>query len=186
MRAGQDICCSQINKMSKNMRRIARKGQEEILGFVLIVVIVAVVFLIFLGISVRQGAPATQKEGADVNQFLRSTMEYTTACTVSYEPNYLNMGGLLRECFLGSTCRSGERACDVLSRAMEDVIETNWKIGPDRPVQGYILNSSYISESSQKEVFAISKGKCAGEKIGGEDIFPVYPGNIRTSLQICY
>ncbi len=185
MRAGQDICISKGDKMNK-MTKIKRKGQEEILGFVIIVVIVAVIFLVFLGISIRRTSPATQREGADVSQFLRSAMEFSSGCTVTYEPNYLNIGGLLKECYSDSTCRSGEDSCHALSKALEEIIESNWKMGADRPVKGYTFNATYSSEGSSKSVIFISKGECKTERIGGEELFPVYPGNIRSTLQICY
>lgn len=166
--------------------KINKKAQEEIIGFVLIVVIVAVIFLIFLGISLRNQAPVTQREGGDVSQFLESVMEYTSSCAISSESAYLSIGELVKECYSGSTCRSGTGSCLVLRQMLQEIIETNWKIGADRPVKGYVFNATYVSEATKKDVMLLTKGECKTEKIGAEMPISAYPGNIETSLQICY
>ncbi len=163
-----------------------RKAQEEIVGFVLIVVIVAIIFLVFLGIAIRQPGTTTPKESRDVAQFLGSIMEYTSECTVSYEPAYLDLGELLKECYTDSECRSEREACEVLEETLKAAISTNWKIGPERPVKGYVFNSSYVSEGITREVIYVSDGACGTERVGAEYLTPVYPGNIRSVLDICY
>lgn len=168
------------------MIRRNRRGQEEIIGFVLVVVIVAVIFLIFLGLTIRKAPSATQKESYDVSEFLDSLMDYTSKCAVISDRVYLNIGALLRECYSGSSCRAGASSCSVLTRTIQEAIDSTWKVGDDRPVKGYIFNASYISDNSKKNVVLLSKGNCTGERIGAEHLTPVYPGNIRSSLEICY
>lgn len=163
-----------------------KKAQEEIIGFVLIVVLVAVIFLVFLGIVIRQNAPITQQESGDVSRFLESAMEYTTDCAVTSENAYLSLGELVKECNSGTSCLSGINSCEVLKRTAQGAIEANWKVGPDRPIRGYLLNSTYSSESRTKEVVIITKGNCSSERFGGEYWAPAYPGNIRTALDMCY
>lgn len=182
MRAWQDLCFGKSHKIMM----IKKKAQEEIVGFVVIVVIVAIIFLVFLGIAIRKEAPSTRKETGDVSQFLESLLEYTTACTVSYEPNYLALDGLINECYHSSTCKSGERACELLTQTVEGAVEASWKIGPERPTKGYIFNATYVSESTIKPVIMITKGECKTEKIGAERPIQSYPGSIQVSLEICY
>ncbi len=182
MRAWQNLCFGKGDKIM----RMKKRAQEEIVGFVVIVVIVAIIFLVFLGISIRKEAPSTQKETGDVSQFLESLLEYTTACTVTYEPNYLAMDNLINECYSDSTCKSGEKACELLTRTVENAVEASWKIGPERPAKGYIFNATYVSESTIKPVLMITKGECKTERIGAERPIQSYPGNIQVSLEICY
>lgn len=163
-----------------------RKAQEEIVGFVLVVVIVAIIFLVFLGIAVRQSEPVTQKESGDVSRFLESMMEYTTDCAIVSEYSYLSLGELVKECNSGTTCLYGGKSCDALKRTIQGAVEANWRIGPDRPIKGYLFNSTYSSESRAKEVLAMTKGNCTYERIGGEYEIPAYPGNIRVALEMCY
>jgi len=168
------------------MRKMGRKGQEEIVGFVVIVVIVAVVFLVILGLYLGQEHPATQRESIDVKQFLDSAMEYTSECRIRATQPYFSLGELIRECYDKSECDSGEDSCNVLKRTLQEIIEINWKIGPDRPSKGYVFNSTYTSAFRTEEVLFITKGNCTTERIGGEHISPAPPaGSITSSLEIC-
>lgn len=163
-----------------------KKAQEEIVGFVLIVVIVAVIFLVFLAISLRRTGSATEKDSRDVFQFLESMTSYTTDCAVSYEPAFSDIGDLARECYSSSNCVSGKTACQVLNRTLQEVIESSWKVGKDRPVKGYIFNSTYSSSATSKEVMLIRVGSCNGSIIGSENFFYVEPGTITNTLKVCY
>ena len=163
-----------------------KKGQEEIVGFVVIIVLVAVVFLVILGLYLRQKAPATQKESIDVKQFLDSAMEYTSDCKAGPSQQYFSLGQLVRECYDKARCLSEEDSCDALKRTLLGIIETNWKIGEDRPSKGYIFNSTYSSSGSYgEEILFIAKGNCTMERIGAEHLSPAQPGSITSSLQIC-
>lgn len=183
MRAWQDTCFCKGGRMTA---RKTKKGQEEIIGFVLIVVIVAVIIVVLLGIFIRQKTPVTAKESIDVNQFLESAMEYTSECAISYEPAYSKVRVLVKDCYSEASCTSGERACDVLKRTIKQIIESSWKIGAERPSKGYIFNSSYVSDSRTTEFVLVQEGNCTGSRIGGEYISPAYPGDIRSTLEICY
>ncbi len=168
------------------MKNLKRRGQEEIVGFVLIVVIVAVIFLIFLSLTLRRTPSVTQKESQDVSEFLESMMDYTSECAITSDRIYVNLGNLVRECYSGSSCRAGSNACSVLRRTVQESVETAWRVGADRPVKGYVFNATYVSDNTKKNVIFIAKGNCTSEKIGAEHLSPVYPGNIRSSLEICY
>jgi hypothetical protein len=171
--------------MSREMRKIInKKAQEEMVGFVAVVVLVAVIFLVFLGIAIRQGAPATQKESRDVSQFLQSSMELTTECAI-YEPAYLNLAALIKGCYSGEICTTGENSCDMLKRTMKDVIELNWKIGEESVFKGYMLNVTYSSETSSSEILYITEGNCSLNIIGAEQSISAQPGRITTSLNLC-
>jgi competence protein ComGC len=166
--------------------RKSKKAQEEIVGFVLVVVIVAVIFLVFLGITIRQKSPVTQRESGDVSQFIGSMMEYTTDCAITSDSAYISLGDAVRECYSGSVCRNSERSCDTLNRTLQGAIESNWKMGPDRPIKGYIFNSTYVSGNILRGILTIKKGNCTAERIGGEYLSPAYPGSVRSSLEMCY
>ncbi len=164
-----------------------RRGQEEIVGFVLIVVIVAVIFLVFLGITLRKAPPATEKDSRDAYQFLESLTSYTTDCAVSYEPAFSDIGDLTRECYSGSICLSGLSACQVLNRTLQETIMSSWKVNPNGPVKGYLFNSTYSSSQSRgKEIMMVKMGNCTGRIIGAENFFAAPPGRITNTLKICY
>lgn len=175
--------------MKKEMKIMkSKRGQEEIIGFVMIVVIVAVIGLIFLVISLRE-KPSIERESKDIRLFLDSLGEYTSECAVNYEPDYSRARELLIECYNGKQCLSGKKACDVLKNILESSIESGYPYGEEMAIKGYFFNSSYSSNSSKeyKSIIAIPKGNCSsGIKTGAEEFISSYPGTISYSLELCY
>lgn len=167
------------------MKKIKKKGQEEIVGFVVIIVLVAVVFLVILGLYMNKRAPVTQKESRDVEQFLTSAMEYTSECKIWQSEHYFSLGELFRECHDQTICDSGEDSCSMLKRTLEAVIGANWPYGDERPVKGYIFNSTYLYDSNSEEVLFMDAGNCTTESVGAEYNSPDQPGIITSSLVIC-
>jgi len=165
---------------------INKKAQEEIVGFVLIVVIVSIIFLVFLGIFVRQQSTDLEQQSREIYQFLESSMEYTTTCAVSYEPDYSKLGELIRDCYSGSLCTSGEKACTVLNTTIRGILDSSWKVGPERAIKGYSFNSLYTTNSTQKEILVIARGNCSFNRKGSEYLIPTFPGTIVSSLDLCY
>jgi|GEM_PF-533405 len=175
------------------MRNI--KGQEEMVGFVLIMVIVAVVFLIFLGIFIRRGAPTEVNDARDLSQFLDSIMEYTTECAVQPEPAFATVADLARYCRAGDLCsNSNKSACEVLKSVLGgalDASEDVLNVGEDRPYNGYILNISYYQNSSsgmmREEIVSQSYGNCSKRYKGSREyIIPADLGTITSSFRVCY
>ena len=164
-----------------------KRGQEEIMGFVMIVVVMAIVFLIFLGIFIRRPADPSLQESKDISRFLESMMQYTSRCAISYEPDYSDIGDLMAECYDNPTkgCLNGESVCDVLNSEIKAIIDKSWQVGEDRPVRGYILNSTYTSGSRVKEVLSLSEGDCSGSMQGAEHLIPAFPGTITSTLRLC-
>jgi len=163
-----------------------KRGQAEIVGFVLIIVIVSVVFLVFLGISLRGGV-ANVTESRDVYQFLESSMEYTTTCVTSFYPDYRKLGELFDECLSNTNCLDGSETCDVLNETLLQVIENGWLIGEDSPYKGYEFVSMYRASvnSAEEEILSLTSGNCTGRTRGASYLVPTFPGNIENRLKIC-
>ena len=171
----------------------ARKAQEEIVGFVLIVVLVAVVFIIFLGILIRQ-PDSGLAQSMDVQLFLESTFLYTSNCSLDYEPHFATLQTLTRTCFREpeKICTSGKHACEVVSTTLEDLIQTTWSIGEERAFSGYVLNISYQMNVSLKgeKIMSLTRGNCSsGNYIGASPSFSDYTagssGSIVYDLRLC-
>jgi len=64
-----------------------KKAQNEIVGFVLIIVIVSVIGVIFLSLMIGRGEPIRQ-DSVQISNLLASSMYYTSDCAVNYIPNY--------------------------------------------------------------------------------------------------
>ena len=103
------------------MRDLKNRGQQEIVGFVLIVVLVVVGLMVFLVISMRSGDDALER--VKVSNILDVVMRTTTECAIVYEPDYDSFEDLFKSCYGGKICsNSGREACDYLNESLIDVI----------------------------------------------------------------
>ncbi|MCK4553172.1 hypothetical protein KAT80_03130 [Candidatus Pacearchaeota archaeon] len=133
---------------------INKKAQEEIMGFALIIVLVAIIGLIFLGFSLRN----PQKEiveSYEVESFIQAFLQYTTDCG-NYRENYLPIQKIISKCVDDETCLDGRDSCDVLSSTLTEIIEESWKVDGDRPIQGYKLE--IVLEDGTEVIPLISNG----------------------------
>lgn len=162
-----------------------KKAQEEIVGFVLIMVVVAVIFLIFLGLSIRKGPTADKADSEEISQFLDSILEFSVEeCSTSY--SYLNLEGLIRECYnnpSGSICGPDEQPCEALDRNIKTLIDSSWLINIDSPETGYLL---YLYDP-EGNAFSFISDPCedVSRRRGAEKIIPVQSGSITISLELC-
>ena len=115
-------------------------------------------------------------------------IEYTSACAISHEPVFSSVGKLIRECYESpeTTCTNNERTCDVLESDLRNILSASWKIGPDRPIKGYIFESVYVSDTDQEDVVSITEGNCSVSFSGSEYLTPAFPGHIVSSLRLCF
>lgn len=164
-----------------------KKAQEEIVGFVAIVILVTIVGVIFLGISLRQGGLDRAQESKDVYQFLDSVMQYTSDCAISYEPNYLRLSELIQECHTGAgKCLSGESPCEVVNKSLVRIIEASFKPNKEGNIKGYEFKTIYSRDNATEEVLLIKNGNCSNSLRGSEILTPAFPGTLANSLEICY
>lgn len=181
MRIRKNLCFRKRNKMTLN-----KKAQEEIVGFVLIVIIVTIAGIILLGIFLRQ-PENNSLESKDIYHFLESAMEITSSCAPSYEPAYSKLSELFKDCFEGlSTCTSGESPCSVLNKTLTQTIDSSFFTDKRAEIKGYQFQSLYTTNSTQKEILSIYNGNCANAIQGSEILLPAFPGTIANTLKLCY
>jgi hypothetical protein len=116
---------------------ITRKGQEEMVGFVLIILLVAIIFLVFLGLFLRKGNSDNSIESGEISQFLDSMLEYTSNCSLNSGYSYENVKDLATECERGALCSNNKEACIVLKETSKEIIESSWQFGSESPNKGY-------------------------------------------------
>lgn len=166
-----------------SIRKI-KKGQNEIVGFVVIVVIVVIIGLFFLAFYLRR--EPVRAESKNVQNFLKASMRYTTSCNIDIEP--LDMKELSKRCYDRKDC-NGEDSCDILNSTLSKLLEDSWKIDSNRPVNYYKLFMYYREgeeEIRNEEIITIEKGNCTGSIVGAEDFFRHGNGDIFVTLEICY
>ncbi|MBT7484311.1 hypothetical protein HN680_06060 [Candidatus Peregrinibacteria bacterium] len=103
------------------MRIRDKCGQQEIVGFVLIVVLVMVGMMVFLVISLgNNGEPL---DSVEVSTNLDVLMRTTTECAITYEPDYDDFEDLFKSCYKEKSCSNLDRdACDYLNESLWDVM----------------------------------------------------------------
>jgi len=131
-----------------------KSGQEQMVGFALIIIIVAVILLVFLGISLGN----SQKENVEsyeVKSFLQAFLQYTTDCRDSNDLEWLSIKKLIFDCNDGKMCLDSEDTCTVLNSTLTGIIEESWKIEGDRPVKGYELD---ITQDGTEIILSLEEG----------------------------
>ncbi|MBU0907415.1 MAG: hypothetical protein KKD18_02480 [Nanoarchaeota archaeon] len=161
-----------------------KKAQEEMVGFVLIMLVVAIIFLIFLGLYLRGASSADPKENKDVAAFLEAVSKVTTPCgTVPQMP--FDVTELIPQCLTNpSLCSNGRSRCEVLKETLKESIESSWNFNRDSPTKGYIMQ--ILQETSSGEADAIppiSGGLITSDKIYASQEKPL-PGGIILRLII--
>lgn len=159
-----------------------KKGQEEMVGFVLIVVIVAVVFVVLLAIFLR--SPKTESQNQEVNQFLGSMMGYTTDCALGYEPNYLTLGEVMAGCYAGKNCLNGNNTCDELNRTVSEIIKKSYGMGPTAYYNGYRFEANFNGTQERKNILSLAEGNCSYYK-GADYFFSQSGGSIEVVVKLC-
>ena len=172
--------------------RFNKRAQEEMVGFVLVMVVVAVIFLVFLGISLRNPVVEVGKESREVQMFLSSLLDVSSDCALGFEPNFADVDTLISECHQssGKRCVSGERVCDVAEEVVGSVLAASWSVGNESVLKGYRFGVVYATNSSggatEEDVLRVEKGECAGEKSGASTVRPAFPGTLVTKMELCY
>lgn len=167
-----------------------KRGQEEIVGFVAVMILIAIVFLVFLGISLRNPSQDI-RVNSDVYYFLSSSVEVTSECALGFESNYISLSELFTACQSASECVGNKNSCSVLNSTMTGLIERAFNPGKDRPVQDYIFEARFqknVSSSSQGELFLnLGGGSCTGSQTlrGATYTVPSSQGVISLKMTLC-
>jgi hypothetical protein len=176
--------------MIKNTK-LGKRAQEEMVGFVLIVVLVAVISLIFLGLSLRQ--KSQPEMNTQVDNLLSAMLAYTTDCAL-YMPQYETVGDLIKSCYYNERCSNGKDTCAELRAVMDKLLKAaEGDLTLDKPVKAYELNVSYsavqqgfVVRRPEAGIVYIKKGICTQNSIGSQQFIPLDTGNIILSLKFCY
>jgi len=140
---------------------LPKKGQEELVGFVLVVVIVAIAGLILMGLFLRIEDGRKETKSADIAQFLDSA-------------------------FL-----EGTNVCSVLNISLQDIIKSSWMVSENSVIKGYdfqiVMTMNRTTSSINTPVILIQEGVCANDYRVGEHL---QPGTRRgtslvTALKLC-
>ena len=153
--------------MTKN-----KKAQEEMVGFALIIVLVAVIFIVFIASYIKKSPEITEDYKA--NSFVQALLQYTTNCEEE-NLNNLTVQKLIFKCHEGNPCYYRTinsykplDSCKVLNDTIKNIIKESWKVGPKNPVKGY---SFIINVSETEQLLNLVGGVVTNNYRGGEQDF---------------
>ncbi|HLC77546.1 MAG TPA: hypothetical protein VJH92_00285 [Candidatus Nanoarchaeia archaeon] len=153
-----------------------RLGQEEIIGFALIVGIVFIILLVFLAVYLRKPYERSL-ENYQVQSFIDSVLEYTSECQ-GFVKSYLSVEDLIFECYDKEQCLNGKDSCEVLGTTIDGILKESWLISEDSQYNGYAFNIT----SNGREVASSVKGNKTDSYLGDVDSFTRKGEDIEISL----
>jgi hypothetical protein len=146
-----------------------KKAQEEMIGFALIIVIMAVVILVLFSLTSRHKQDFVESYEAD--NFVQAMLQYTTNCSVSYDSNILDIRKLVKSCNSQEVCLNNKPACEVLNQTLAEIMEQSWNIGPAWHYKGYEMA---INSSNHEQIFYSFNGNKTNNFKGANQDFETY------------
>ena len=154
-----------------------KKAQEEMVGFALIVILVAVILLVFLGFSLNKSRGQNIKS-YEADSFLQSMLQYTTQCKDNF--GYLSVKDLIFACSSGNQCLDGSDSCSTLNSTLEGIMNQSWIIEKGSPIKGYELSIN----SSNGNTILIKTGNSTLNSKGSSQDFSKSGTSINILLKI--
>lgn len=153
-----------------------KQGQEEIVGFIVIVVIVSLVLVFFLVFSLNT---KPQTNSYEASSFLQSALHYTTTCQINGD--YVSVSDLISSCVQNATCANQENSCDNLNQTISKIMDKSWPM-PDFPVKGY--NLTIISNFGN--ILSVQKGNITATYKGAQEVLPTSSVKVSIFVTIYY
>jgi len=119
----------------------SKRSQEEMVGFALIVVMVAVILMMFISFSLK--APEQEAiESYELENFIQSVLNYN----VDYD---IEVSDLIKN------CNNYDEDCELMKTELENILEESWIVEEDSVIKGYNLKIV----DKDKEIFSAEKGE---------------------------
>jgi hypothetical protein len=166
-------------RLSLTLLPRSRSGQEEMVGFVVIIVIVAVVLLVLLGFMLKSPSKSAV-ESYEVENFIQSSLQYTSECENMIE--FLSVQDLIVSCERGETCLGGENSCELLNETIKNLVEKAWEISEQSAVKGY----KFSVMVEEEERISLKKGNETSNYKGGWEDFSKRGDEYIVSLDVYY
>jgi len=132
-------------KAQKPKSMNSKRAQEEIVGFSMIIVLVAIIMLVFLSFTLKPSQKSTV-ESYEVESFLQALLQKTSDCRSLDNLRYYTITELMFKCYDNEKCLDNRETCSVLEKELGIVSNSSWKIGTDSAIKGYFLNISANGE----------------------------------------
>lgn len=158
------------------------KAQQEMVGFILIVVLVMIGLVVFMVISVKNSPKETSS--LKVENMLGAIMKETTECAIPAEPFYKNFEDLFKSCYKDSECDNlNKSACDYLNESLTKTLSA--LMDSEATISAYELDFSVREDEGQQGLLKISSGNCTGEVSGAQRSVVAGSESLIIRMKIC-
>jgi len=147
-----------------NLNKKRKSGQEELVGFAIIIIIVSIILVVFLG-SYLKKSPIQSANSYEADNFVQVILQYNTKCETTLKN--LTVQDLIFSCVEGQKCNTNENSCVVLNQTLKSMIEASWPAGEGWPYKGYEFNIT----SKEGNVLSFSKGNITRNSKGSMQDF---------------
>jgi len=166
-----------------------KKAQEEILGFVLIILLVIVGGVIFLAITLNK--PVEEQQSLEAENLLQTVLSYTTNCAIQFEPQYDSIQDLIGDCYSGFSCSNlGANSCEVLNSSLNSILTAslgNVEILKTSKITAYTFEIKAEDNSSISSIPVIFSGNCTNKlEYGASQPIETNSGKLNIFLKLCY
>lgn len=110
-----------------------RKGQEEMVGFALILIIIAIVIVVLVSFSIKPSEEVL--ESYEAESFILALLGTTTQCEIGFE--FRTVQELISDCSSNNLCLDEKSACIELENAVNGSLSEGW--GKQNGVVGYLM-----------------------------------------------
>jgi cell division protein FtsX len=163
-----------------------KKGQQEMVGFVLIVVIVVIAMMVFLTINITKEKNTTQ-DSTKTRATLDSILGITSNCAINFEPQYDTIEELFKSSHKNKNCKNlGISATEALTKELENTMKA--MIALDEATTPAITITLQKEENNNKITLLEKKeGTCPqGARITGARRHIISSGeNLIITLNLC-
>lgn len=173
--------------------KLKTKGQQEIVGFIIIVLMVLIVAVIFLGIWLRPKVTITNDD-IEINNLLVSSLDYTSDCYRNEENKFLTNEALISRCFELKECANGKKACDILNYTYTNLLFNVLSPNDLGHIKYYKFSIYYATNSSDQSnqislpnfpsIIAGNLSGCTDRRLASTKVAQI-PGAFIVNLEIC-
>lgn len=99
-----------------------KKAQQEMVGFILIVVLVIIIGMVFLIISLNKQQEV--RSNIEIDSMIDVIFATKTSCAIGYIPNYDSVKDLIRSAYLNKKCVDGVSAYSALNSSLDSIMQS--------------------------------------------------------------
>ena len=158
------------------------RAQQEMVGFILIVVLVMIGLMVFLVISLRTSDDAA--DSLEVENMLSAIMGHTTEFAIPSVPYYDTFEDLFKSCYENDDCAGTVgAACDYLNETLRDILAD--LMATEATVSSYQLDFEVADDVGREGLLRVFEGDCSGKVLGAQRKISAGAEDLIIQLKIC-